>query len=71
MESKIDSKGRVVIPQAIQDNLKLSAGDTFTVEITDTGILLTPVSANQQRHSQSVVVLRGTPKGKPRYFTIG
>jgi AbrB family looped-hinge helix DNA binding protein len=70
MESKIDSKGRIIIPQAIQKNLKLSAGDAFTIEVTEMGILLTPIGAETKNQSESVIVLSGTPKDKPRYFTV-
>ncbi len=70
MESKIDSNGRIGIPLAIQKNLNLATGDTFSVEITENGILLTPMDQESKNHSQSVVVLSGTPKDKPRYFTV-
>ena len=70
MKGKIDSNGRISIPQSIQDNLKLSPGDSFKIELTSSGILLTPIQNETKTHSESIIVLGGRPKDKPKYFTV-
>jgi AbrB family looped-hinge helix DNA binding protein len=70
MEIKIDSKGRINIPQTIQRDLNLCAGDTFSIEVSDNGIVLTPLNKDKHHISKSIIVLSGTPKDKPRYFTM-
>jgi AbrB family looped-hinge helix DNA binding protein len=41
---KLSSKGQVVIPKAIRDDMHLSPGTEFVLSTTATGLTLTPTS---------------------------
>jgi AbrB family looped-hinge helix DNA binding protein len=70
MKTKIDAKGRISIPQSVQDNLKLAPGDSISIELVDSGILITPADRDLKKLTDSVIVQSGKPKDKPRYFIV-
>ncbi len=41
---KLSSKGQVVIPKSIRDDMRLPAGTEFIVSVTATGLALTPTT---------------------------
>jgi AbrB family looped-hinge helix DNA binding protein len=43
-ETKLSSKGQVVIPREIREKSNLSKGQVFRIEATSAGILLRPVT---------------------------
>jgi AbrB family looped-hinge helix DNA binding protein len=70
MKSKLDIKGRISIPKSIQDSLNLSPGDSFKIEMTDSGILLQPDYMENRNNDESVIVLHGKNSGKSKYLTV-
>jgi AbrB family looped-hinge helix DNA binding protein len=42
-KTRLSSKGQVVIPKSFRDHRGLEAGDEFSIEETDEGILLKPI----------------------------
>jgi AbrB family looped-hinge helix DNA binding protein len=42
----LSSKGQLVIPRAIREKLRLAAGDTLSVELSGSTIVLRPLSAS-------------------------
>lgn len=64
MKSKLDEKGRISIPRAIQKNLNLAPGDSLAIEMTASGILLKPLPGETRSESESIIVLN------KRYFTV-
>jgi bifunctional DNA-binding transcriptional regulator/antitoxin component of YhaV-PrlF toxin-antitoxin module len=71
MEIKIKNDGSLDLPDTIKNSFGLKQGDALSIQITENGIILTPKHKKQSETSkQSIVVLSGTPEGKPKYFTI-
>ncbi|MBN2533829.1 MAG: AbrB/MazE/SpoVT family DNA-binding domain-containing protein [Spirochaetales bacterium] len=70
MKIQIDKEGKIAIPRVIRDNLDLHPGDSFFIEPTDEGILLTPLQEDKKVNSESVIVFSGLEEGTTRYFTL-
>lgn len=47
-ETKLSSKGQVVIPKEIREKSNLSQGQVFRIEATPAGILLRPVTRKKK-----------------------
>jgi AbrB family looped-hinge helix DNA binding protein len=59
----LDKAGRVVIPKALRDELRLEPGDTLELEFDDERMTLRPVrSASPLRKEHGVWVFRGSRK---------
>jgi AbrB family looped-hinge helix DNA binding protein len=48
METKMSTKGQVVLPKALRDKRRLKGGARFVVEDRPDGILLKPVEARKK-----------------------
>lgn len=70
MKISIDNEGKVAIPREIQVNLGIHPGDSFNIESTGDGILLTPVHEEKKIDIESVIVFSGKMEGNTRYFTL-
>lgn len=44
MRSTIDSAGRVVVPQAMRDEIGWRGGEAIEIEVVDGGVLISPVT---------------------------
>ncbi len=64
-ETKLSSKGQVVIPREIREKSNLSQGQVFRIEATSAGILLRPIT--QKKAGLRLEDLKGFFKytGKP------
>ena len=70
MKINIDGERKIVIPGAICKNLGIRPGDSFHIQTSDKGILLTPLQHEKKYDSESVFVFSGKKEGTSRYFTL-
>ncbi|MEM6532603.1 MAG: AbrB/MazE/SpoVT family DNA-binding domain-containing protein [Myxococcota bacterium] len=45
METKLSSKGQIVLPQALRDSRGWKSGQRFDVQIRDDTVVLTPIAS--------------------------
>lgn len=57
-KTSIDSAGRLVLPKAIRDSLKLSPGDELELELLGAEVILRPAQSAGVQKEQGVWVLR-------------
>ncbi len=43
MQVKIDNAGRIVLPKAVRDKLKLASGDSLKIEEQENAVILSPM----------------------------
>jgi AbrB family looped-hinge helix DNA binding protein len=67
MQTKISTRGQVVLPKAIRDKRRWKAGMRLTVEERPDGVLLKPV---EKKKKYTVADLRGMLKYKGPPHTI-
>lgn len=65
--AKIDSKGRIILPPSLRDELGLQVGDMVSIEKTEKGVVLVPASKKDfvSRFKQLIETpprRRGTPE---------
>jgi AbrB family looped-hinge helix DNA binding protein len=70
MKIHMDDDGKITIPEGIRASLGLHAGDSFQLETTTQGILLTPFQDKKKVDEESVIVLSGQQEGDARFFTL-
>jgi len=68
MEIKVDSKGRVVIPQSVREKMEIKEGTLILIEERDDGILLKPVQ-EKKRKIEDFYSLEVKRTGKPEWAT--
>ena len=61
METKLSTKGQVVLPGPIRRKLGLQAGDPLDAKVDDGRIVLTPTSTRSRRVSIVVDRITGLP----------
>ena len=59
MELNMDRQGRIVLPKAIRDALGLREGSKLTIEMTASGVELTPIAEGQSRWENGLLILSG------------
>jgi len=66
-EITLDKAGRMVLPKAVRDALRVGPGDTLRIESDDERIILSPVRQHAGLHKEhGVWVYRsGTPVSRP------
>lgn len=52
--TKIDDRGRILIPKKIRDKLMLKEGDTLTLEIVDGKVILSPIHRPKKVRARSL-----------------
>ena len=52
----IDKSGRVLIPKAIRDQMRLEPRQRFAVEIRDNGLILHPITSSIERPEGKIVL---------------
>jgi len=70
MKIVLDKEGKIAIPKAIRVTLGINPGDSFSIEATEGGILLTPVQEEKKVDTESVIVFSGNKEGNTRCFTL-
>jgi AbrB family looped-hinge helix DNA binding protein len=70
MEIHMDNDGKITIPKGIRTSLGIHVGDSFQIETTTKGILLTPFHVKKRVDEESVIVLSGNQEGDTRLFTL-
>ena len=68
METKIDGKGRVVIPQPARKRLGIKEGTVLSVEEKEGGILLKP-ERGKKRNIEDFFALKVERTGDPEWAT--
>jgi len=68
METRIDAKGRVVIPQAVREKLGIKEGMLISVEEREGCVLLRP-KREQKRRIEDFFGLKVERTGKPEWAT--
>ena len=60
----VSSKGQVVIPKAIREQLNLDAGTTLTIEVVNDSVVLKPAQARKKRSADDLAgMLKAHYKG--------
>lgn len=61
METKLSTKGQVVLPGSVRRKLGLQAGDLFDTEVRDGRVILTPRKRRSRKAKIIVDQLTGLP----------
>lgn len=68
MKIKVDTKGRVVIPQSVREKMGITEGTLISVEEREDGILLRPIH-EKRRTIEDFYSLEMKRTGKPEWAT--
>ena len=69
MKIKLESKGKVSIPEQLLEKMGLQEGDSFQIDHTDSGLILTPKKKSNNKNPNSVLVFENK-MGNSRFLTI-
>jgi len=68
MKIKVDTKGRVVIPQSVREKMGITEGTLISVEEREDGILLRPIH-EKRKTIEDFYSLEMKRTGKPEWAT--